>query len=460
MNRFVSIGGSGVLLLLATSAQGQETTNNLCLNRKGITCNQTLQNETIKLTKPKEKKTGDDPKGSLREDVWFLLNVPAGPSQFVTLRVNPGGNLKLSLGKYDGPCGSRIADKETDENNNMVQRDWVPTAQKMSQCLPPGDYHIVVDENRSSGEDKPTSNKFSIDVLCVDWEPGFATISVDSATCPLVLDGTAFRDSEVWAVHVIAGTISGGTAIPSRVPGSARWVMANSTGTLVTSDLETVLGEGGLSGSDTTAPAEIARSLASGTYSVILDEGDGVYNPADDYIVSPVEIISACSIPTGACCLIPDGGCVETTESICGTTTATYRGDDTVCDPLDRPCEVIPVGACCDAVLPDCQEVVLESDCGGPTDIWTEGQSCADVDCSICGNEIREPGEQCDGTDDAVCPGHCQADCACEPGTKIPTVSEWGLIVMGLMLFTVATVLIRWRQVGCGGTGPEAHSCK
>ena len=33
----------------------------------------------------------------------------------------------------------------------------------------------------------------------------------------------------------------------------------------------------------------------------------------------------------------------------------------------------------------------------------------------VCGNNFLEAGEECDGTDDAVCPGQCQADCTCLP---------------------------------------------
>jgi hypothetical protein len=32
-----------------------------------------------------------------------------------------------------------------------------------------------------------------------------------------------------------------------------------------------------------------------------------------------------------------------------------------------------------------------------------------------CGDGVRQPGELCDGGDDAACPGLCQADCACGP---------------------------------------------
>lgn len=31
----------------------------------------------------------------------------------------------------------------------------------------------------------------------------------------------------------------------------------------------------------------------------------------------------------------------------------------------------------------------------------------------VCGNDINESGEQCDGADDAACPGACGADCSC-----------------------------------------------
>jgi hypothetical protein len=35
--------------------------------------------------------------------------------------------------------------------------------------------------------------------------------------------------------------------------------------------------------------------------------------------------------------------------------------------------------------------------------------------CPVCGNDIVETGETCDGGDAAACPGECLPDCSCPP---------------------------------------------
>jgi len=35
-----------------------------------------------------------------------------------------------------------------------------------------------------------------------------------------------------------------------------------------------------------------------------------------------------------------------------------------------------------------------------------------------CGNNVREGAEECDGTDDAACPGQCNPNCKC-PGQEV-----------------------------------------
>jgi len=64
----------------------------------------------------------------------------------------------------------------------------------------------------------------------------------------------------------------------------------------------------------------------------------------------------------------------------------------------------------------------------------------------ICGdNLVNQPSEDCDGTDDAACPGECLPDCYC-PDDGIPTVSEWGIAVMALLLLVGAKVYFSRRR--------------
>lgn len=62
-----------------------------------------------------------------------------------------------------------------------------------------------------------------------------------------------------------------------------------------------------------------------------------------------------------------------------------------------------------------------------------------------CGNGSAGPDEECDGVDDAACPGSCLPDCTC-PGPPIPTVSEWTLVAMTLLGMTAGTVYFSRRR--------------
>jgi len=60
--------------------------------------------------------------------------------------------------------------------------------------------------------------------------------------------------------------------------------------------------------------------------------------------------------------------------------------------------------------------------CGDGKCQGRENASNCPADCSsssVCGNNVKEAGEDCDGTDDSTCPGLCQADCSCgSSGTR------------------------------------------
>lgn len=64
-----------------------------------------------------------------------------------------------------------------------------------------------------------------------------------------------------------------------------------------------------------------------------------------------------------------------------------------------------------------------------------------------CGDgEVNQPTEECDPPGSATCPdeGVCRADCTCP--RPVPTVSEWGVAAMTLLLLTAGTVAIPQRR--------------
>lgn len=69
-----------------------------------------------------------------------------------------------------------------------------------------------------------------------------------------------------------------------------------------------------------------------------------------------------------------------------------------------------------------------------------------EVDDPVCGNDILDEGEACDGPDDDACPGQCRADCTC-PKPPIPTVSEWGVVVLSLLMLTGIAIKFGRRRV-------------
>ncbi len=112
---------------------------------------------------------------------------------------------------------------------------------------------------------------------------------------------------------------------------------------------------------------------------------------------------------------------VECTVDQCneGKDSCDHLPDHALCDD-DDPCTAdqctpsgcVPeplCGACCDQWIGDCEDAVLETSCNCPNCAWSRGQECADIEC------IPE-------------------------FVPIPTMSDWGLVVLTLLLLSGAKV--------------------
>ena len=110
------------------------------------------------------------------------------------------------------------------------------------------------------------------------------------------------------------------------------------------------------------------------------------------------------------------------------------------CDQGFTPCEPdcsCPPGSTSPGTCGDNVVNLPGEECDGADDFACTGQCQTDCMCpvpgTVCGDNVREGTEQCDGMDDAACPGLCQANCTCS-GEPIPTVSEWGMVILMLSL--------------------------
>ena len=157
----------------------------------------------------------------------------------------------------------------------------------------------------------------------------------------------------------------------------------------------------------------------------------------------------ACGPPVGACCDGTTGVCTDNVEEPFCTTDQQVWTPGAACVSLGASCERHR-GSCCDGTTGLCIDDFLPEDCTGDQRDWLKGVACADRSppCS------EHTGACCHGdpfgpcTDDTVssdcrcatCTWHNLQACAkieCSP-TPIPTVSEWGLAILTLLLLTAA----------------------
>lgn len=162
-----------------------------------------------------------------------------------------------------------------------------------------------------------------------------------------------------------------------------------------------------------------------------------------------------CAEATGACCNRSPGAGGACTDDVlsadCQGNQQTWTKGAS-CDEVD--CDEA-VGSCCNGLTGDCSET-LQSGCApGEQVVWTKGGSC-----SACAAAF---GACCDG-ETGECSSTIMADCNCEQCTwtkgadcseiecegsftAIPTVSEWGLVIMALLLLVGGKVYFGRRQV-------------
>ncbi len=89
----------------------------------------------------------------------------------------------------------------------------------------------------------------------------------------------------------------------------------------------------------------------------------------------------------------------------------------------------------------DCGNGILDpgEDCdNGSANSNVVANACR-TDClfSRCGDGIRDTDEECDGNDDFACPGGCEG---CHCTMRLPTVSDWGMAILSLLMLAGLTI--------------------
>lgn len=267
-----------VLAVQAGGALADPPANDTCEDAAGIDCPTTLDGTLAEAT-------DDDPIGSNGRDVWYEVTL-AG-QQYVLVRAIPhaGTNLKLEIGLFTDAG---------DDCEGFGKLGWakgteVEVPVQFGTCVPPGKYKIVVDwaPSAEAGGNLPTSWGFTMQTLCTPWNPTFCGFTVlDIGQCEFALSGSGFQPTTAWACYVTTGSLVSGDPFPGREPGTAEWVLSDASGVLVGSDLDYC---NDVSCPDfLSSPARVSGPLPTGTYKIVLDNGDGIYDPSEDCAVLDV----------------------------------------------------------------------------------------------------------------------------------------------------------------------------
>jgi subtilisin-like proprotein convertase family protein len=152
-------------------------------------------------------------------------------------------------------------------------------------------------------------------------------------------------------------------------------------------------------------------------------------------------------VASGTTCNASAGDC-DPAETCSGTSAVcppNVFSSGNTCRPSTGPCDPAEV---CSGNGPTCPPNMVVTSCvGGDGCCPASCNNANDSDCpAVCGNGVVETGEECDGASADACPGLCLPDCTCETGV-IPTMSEWGLAVMALLLLIGAKLYFGRREV-------------
>jgi IPTL-CTERM motif len=169
-----------------------------------------------------------------------------------------------------------------------------------------------------------------------------------------------------------------------------------------------------------------------------------------------------CGRHRGACCnaALPGGGCVddvlpEDCVNVLPADQLTWFKNETCAAVEARGDCTEHIGACCNTLDGTCTNDVLPEDCQGDQREWMKGLLCVDVDCT------SHLGACCDNDTFGGCTETTYADCRCKmckwnklrpcaqvecPHPPIPTVSEWGLVVLTLLLLSGAKIAFKERS--------------
>jgi hypothetical protein len=152
-----------------------------------------------------------------------------------------------------------------------------------------------------------------------------------------------------------------------------------------------------------------------------------------------------CEAITGACCdTAPGAGaCTETLQAECPESQHQLWTPLAACGEIN--CEEV-TGSCCNTLAGGCATAVTQDQCGAGTDfVWNEGGTCSSCTPRLGACCIRSDNltAECHSTTVAECDaaGGVWSDsqpCSaadCTPNfITIPAVSEWGLVVLALVL--------------------------